>query len=421
MRDAARATQHARRSTRQEGIEPPTYSLEGCCSIQLSYWRLALPHRLPRRKQSRTNDSRKKTNQPRTGVRDGAAEHRAAAYNCGVRPPAVLLVYLLYPLVAMLARRLPAQSCSAELPRQFAEIARASGGTMGVAAREIERGESADFNASLPLPMQSVFKLPIAIAILNEADHGQLDLAKSVVVTAADLAPGASPIAVTVASEGHHTYPIRELLDLMNGQSDNTAADILLGVAGGAPHIHQYLRDHGLDGIDVSLTEREMAAEYYGVPFPNGAPDPLTAFESAVRNQTPPQRAAAARAYSADPRNTATPAGLAQLLVKLQTGALLSPASTALLLGIMTRSPVLRGRLKGLLPPTVPVAHKTGTSATTNGVTAATNDVGVITLPGHSHLAIAVLIKDSSAPDAVRDSVIARVAKAAYDCWGARH
>src|SRR5919201_3854788 len=24
---------------RQEGIEPPTYSLEGCCSIQLSYWR----------------------------------------------------------------------------------------------------------------------------------------------------------------------------------------------------------------------------------------------------------------------------------------------------------------------------------------------------------------------------------------------
>src|SRR6478672_343569 len=24
---------------RQEGIEPPTHSLEGCCSIQLSYWR----------------------------------------------------------------------------------------------------------------------------------------------------------------------------------------------------------------------------------------------------------------------------------------------------------------------------------------------------------------------------------------------
>jgi hypothetical protein len=24
---------------RQEGLEPPTHSLEGCCSIHLSYWR----------------------------------------------------------------------------------------------------------------------------------------------------------------------------------------------------------------------------------------------------------------------------------------------------------------------------------------------------------------------------------------------
>lgn len=292
---------------------------------------------------------------------------------------------------------------------------------MGIAAREIERGESAEFNAAQALPMQSVFKLPIAIAILNEADHGQIDLATPVVATVADLVPGHSPMAATVASEGHHAYPVRELVDLMAGQSDNTAADLLIGVAGGAPRIQQFLRDHALDSIDVSLTEREMAAEYYGVPFPNGAPDPLTAFETAVRNQSPPQRAAAARAFSADSRNTATAAGLAQLLVKLQTGALLSPASTALLLGILTRSPVLPGRLKGLLPHTVAVAHKPGTSGTTNGVTAATNDVGVITMPDHSHLAIAVLIKDSSAPDVVRDSVIARVAKAAYDCWGASH
>src|SRR6476659_6787148 len=32
--------------TRQEGIEPPTHSLEGCCSIQLSYWRFIHKWRL---------------------------------------------------------------------------------------------------------------------------------------------------------------------------------------------------------------------------------------------------------------------------------------------------------------------------------------------------------------------------------------
>ena len=32
---------------RQEGFEPPTYCLEGSCSIQLSYWRTSTPNGLP--------------------------------------------------------------------------------------------------------------------------------------------------------------------------------------------------------------------------------------------------------------------------------------------------------------------------------------------------------------------------------------
>ena len=36
------------RVARQEGFEPPTYCLEGSCSILLSYWRIYFPHqRLP--------------------------------------------------------------------------------------------------------------------------------------------------------------------------------------------------------------------------------------------------------------------------------------------------------------------------------------------------------------------------------------
>ena len=38
-------THHIIHLARQEGFEPPTYCLEGSCSILLSYWRISLrPH-----------------------------------------------------------------------------------------------------------------------------------------------------------------------------------------------------------------------------------------------------------------------------------------------------------------------------------------------------------------------------------------
>ena len=72
-------------------------------------------------------------------------------------------------------------------------------------------------------------------------------------------------------------------------------------------------------------------------------------------------------------------------------------------------------RLKGLLPTGTVVAHKTGTSGTENGETAATNDIGIITLPNGRHIAIAVFVSDSPADEGTREGVIARIAKAAWD------
>jgi len=74
-------------------------------------------------------------------------------------------------------------------------------------------------------------------------------------------------------------------------------------------------------------------------------------------------------------------------------------------------------RLKGLLPPDTVVAHKTGTDGTRNGLTRATNDIGIITLPDGRHLEIAVFVKDSTADETTREATIARIAKAAFDAW----
>jgi beta-lactamase class A len=81
----------------------------------------------------------------------------------------------------------------------------------------------------------------------------------------------------------------------------------------------------------------------------------------------------------------------------------------------MTDTASFPTRIKGLLPASTLVAHKTGSSGTENGMTAATNDIGIITLPDGRHLAIAVFVSDSKADASTRDSVIARIARAVWD------
>ena len=70
------------------------------------------------------------------------------------------------------------------------------------------------------------------------------------------------------------------------------------------------------------------------------------------------------------------------------------------------------------MPAGTAVAHKTGTSGTEKGITAATNDIGIITLPDGRHLAIAVFVSDSPEDEATREGVIAKIAKAIWEKLG---
>ena len=91
--------------------------------------------------------------------------------------------------------------------------------------------------------------------------------------------------------------------------------------------------------------------------------------------------------------------------------------SNALLLKLLIETKTKPNRLKGLLPKDAVVAHKTGSSGSRDGITAATNDIGIITLPNGRHLAIAVFVSDSPADEKTREAVIARIARAAWDKW----
>jgi beta-lactamase class A len=73
-------------------------------------------------------------------------------------------------------------------------------------------------------------------------------------------------------------------------------------------------------------------------------------------------------------------------------------------------------RIKGLLPKGTVVAHKTGSSgANEKGFIAATNDVGVVTLPDGRHVAIAVFVADATSDQGACEETIARIAKAIWN------
>jgi beta-lactamase class A len=227
--------------------------------------------------------------------------------------------------------------------------------------------------------MQSVYKFPIAMAVLAQVDQGKLKLDQKIRVEASDVLQGSRIL--DEKSQGME-FSLAELLKYMVSESDGTSCDVLLRQVGEPRVVTEYLRGLGVNDIVVAHTEKELAQG------------------TAVKY-----------------RNYATPDAAVVLLRVFHEGKELSKSSQALLLQLMTETTTGPKRIKGLLPDGTVVAHKTGTSSTVNGVTAATNDVGLVTLPNGRHMAIAVFVSDSGANNAVREEVIAKVAKAAWDEW----
>ena len=251
-------------------------------------------------------------------------------------------------------------------------------GHVGAAALIIETGAVVSTHGNERFPMQSVYKLPIAMAVLQRIDAGKLKLGEEIHIKQSDMIPGVhSPIRdMTPAGTRLST---RELLRSAIVESDGVASDMLL-VWSPPAEVTKMLRKAKVDSMAVATTERAMAA------------DPMVQY-----------------------KNWSTPLGAVQLLRALQAGRALSAPSRALLMGWLTETTIGEKRIKVLLPAGTAVAHKTGTANTRNGLTRATNDIGIATLPNGQHLAIAVFIRDSKATEAQRETVIARIARVAWD------
>ena len=295
------------------------------------------------------------------------------------------------------------------LEREIGRLASIAGGTMGVAAVHLESGREVYLNRGVGFPMASSYKVPIATELLTRVDRGQLRLDSMIVLKPSDLHPGSGTLTELFDDPGV-SLSVRNLLELMLLISDNSATDLVLRLAGGGAAVTKRMQDLGVAGIRVDRPTNRLIGDWIGVTIPDTAEWTPAQFGAATRLVTADQRAAAAKAFDVDPRDTATPEGMAKLLELIWRGKALTPESTKLLLDIMTRSTTGTARIKGMLPPRVDVAHKTGTIGGT------TNDVGILTLPDNAgHVIIVTMVKASALPVETRERGIAQVSRAIYD------
>lgn len=295
---------------------------------------------------------------------------------------------------------------AAVLDAEIAAIAeRAQPGILEVAVQNLEGGEMWAWNGSQAFPMQSVFKAPLGAAVLAELDARRLDLNEQITLTEQDISAPFSPIAEAWPETA--VYSLGDLLVRAVGESDNTAADMLMKRIGGPGAVAAWLRDKGVREISIDRYERELQPEISGMASFRIAWKDGPAF-TAARDAVPEaERRAALARHLADPRDTATAIGMLNFLRKLAAGELLSPASTRRLLAIMTATPRGENRLKAGLPPGATLAHKPGTSGTDLGLTATTNDVGIVTLRDGRRYAVVVFLAASPQDEAAREKTIA--------------
>ncbi len=259
-------------------------------------------------------------------------------------------------------------------------------GELGVGIRNLQTVETVFLNGNLRYPMQSVFKFPLAMAVLGQVDQKKLALGQKILIVPGDLLPDTwSPLREKYP-RGNVYVTLDEILRYTVSESDNNGCDILFRLLGGTGVVDRYVKSLGVEGLEIVATEEEMS-----------------------------------KAWNVQYTNWCYPSALLQLLNILYEGRALSPSSNEYLWRIMEETTTGAARLKGMLPPDARVAHKTGTSGTnTSGITAATNDIGIIRGARGGTFAIVVFVKDSAGSQEMREGLIARVARMSWDYFDAK-
>jgi beta-lactamase class A len=294
------------------------------------------------------------------------------------------------------------------LENELMAIAQRFDGRVGACVQAADN--MACVHADERFPMQSVMKLLVGLAVLDAVDNRGWKLDEAITIQRADLSLFAQPLANLVGPSGYRTT-IGDLVRRAIIDSDSAATDILIAKLGGPAAVQAVLAQNRISGIRLDRDERHLQTEIVGLTWRPEYVD-AAVLDRSIAAVSEERRTRAYAQYQTDERDTSTPRGMTAFLFNLVQGKLLSRSSTAFILQAMKECVTFPDRLKAGAAPGWQVAHKTGTSGSWKGVTAATNDVGILTAPDGTMLAIGVFVADSRASSTERASVIARISAA---------
>jgi beta-lactamase class A len=243
------------------------------------------------------------------------------------------IVAIFLALLAFAAQPAAAASSASltELEQQLSSLVAGKSSDVGIAALDLNTGETVSIKGNTPFPMASTVKVAVAALYLAQVDHGRRSLDDTI-----------------------NGYSARSLMARMLIHSDNRATDMLLNNLGGPERLHGWLQDNGVTGLRVDRTIAQLLGS---------------------------------RRDLWDRRDSSTPIAMVDLLRRIYKAELIKPESRDYLLRLMSQCETGKNRMKALLPYGTPVEHKTGT------LDGLADDVGFITLPDGRRVAVAIFTR----------------------------
>jgi beta-lactamase class A len=143
--------------------------------------------------------------------------------------------------LALLLAATPLQTSLEKTVREFP-------GTMGIAAKNLDTGETLAVNGDTPFPTASLIKVAVMVEVYHQIAEGKFRRDTTVTLHDSDKA-GDETVPLNMLHDGA-TLTVADLLNLMIAYSDNTATNLLVGLVGIAS-VDRRMASYGLANTKI--------------------------------------------------------------------------------------------------------------------------------------------------------------------------